>query len=241
MVHLWVDTEADPKTTDRSERQVRSQSFHSSIILHIPNKIPNKTLDPNKTHAHTTRMTKSTPPTDPTVINPILEALIDREASYPAIARAVGLTLDELFELLENPNMQAKIQRMQRLLDQRAALLTAANEAEALGALGASIESARGDEAKRADLVVEHRRAVRAGSTDLIAMLDDSLGELEGRFKRRTELTRTARAILVQARAARRPGAKAATGSGRFSVADRADNAAPTGQGSESRPLTAAA
>ncbi len=177
---------------------------------------------------------------NPDTVNDILEALLDREASYPAIARAVGITLDELFELLENPEMQAKIQRMQRLLDQRAALLLAANEAAAVGALGAAIESAREDEAMRADLVIAHRRAVRDGSDEMIAMLDNSLAQLDGRHRRRTETARTARSILVQARAARRPGAKTAPGSGRFSVTDRTPD--PLAEPKpEAQPLTAAA
>jgi len=173
---------------------------------------------------------------NPDTVNAVLEALIDREASYPAIARAVGLTLDELFELLENPDMQAKIQRMQRLLDQRAALLTAANEAEALGALGASIEASRADEAKRADLVIEQRRAVRAGSTELVAMLDDSLAQLEGRHRRRTETMRTARAILTQARAARRVGPK-----GHQPTTQRPQSDPPLATTTIAEPLNAAA
>ncbi|MFG0293821.1 MAG: hypothetical protein ACF8MJ_11820 [Phycisphaerales bacterium JB050] len=154
--------------------------------------------------------------TKPETVNAVLEALLDREASYPAIARSVGMTLDELFEFLENPDMQAKIQRMQRLLNQRAALLTAANEA------------AREDEAKRANLVIERRRAIQNEvGPELIAMLDDSIAHLDGRHRRRVETMRTARSILTQARAASRPGANAAAGSGRLAQTEHPNDSAP--------------
>ena len=180
--------------------------------------------------------------TKPETVNAVLEALLDREASYPAIARSVGMTLDELFEFLENPDMQAKIQRMQRLLNQRAALLTAANEAAAVGALGAAIDAAREDEAKRANLVIERRRAIQNEvGPDLIAMLDDSLAHLDGRHRRRVETMRTARSILTQARAARRPGAKTAPGSGRLAMTEHPNESTQAAAPDKTQSLTAAA
>ncbi|MFG0292306.1 MAG: hypothetical protein ACF8MJ_04050, partial [Phycisphaerales bacterium JB050] len=116
--------------------------------------------------------------TKPETVNAILEALIDPDATYRAIAKVVGMTLDELFELLETPEMQAKIQRMQRLLDQRAALLTAANEAEAMGTLAYTVQTIRADEKHRAELFVERTKARMAGEDATVREYDSVIRDL---------------------------------------------------------------
>ncbi|MFI4854448.1 MAG: hypothetical protein ACIAQF_05645 [Phycisphaerales bacterium JB065] len=148
--------------------------------------------------------------TKPETVNAILEALIDPDATYRAIAKVVGMTLDELFELLETPEMQAKIQRMQRLLDQRAALLTAANEAEAMGTLAYTVQTIRADEKHRAELFVERTKARMAGEDATVREYDSVIRDLDARFRRLAEAARSARATLLQARAARsRSGSRA--------------------------------
>jgi len=136
-------------------------------------------------------------------VNAVLEALLDRDATYRGIARSVGMTLDELFELLETPEMQAKILRMQRLLDQRAALLTAAHEAEAMGTLAYTVQTIRADEKHRAELFIERTKARLAGQESSVRECDSVLRDLDTRFKRLAEAARSARATLLQARASR--------------------------------------
>jgi hypothetical protein len=153
--------------------------------------------------------------TKPETVNAILEALLDRDATYRGIARAAGMTIDDLFELLETPEMQAKIQRMQRLLDQRAALLTAANEAEAMGTLAYTVQTIRSDEKHRAELFIERTKARMAGEEVTVRECESVARDLDARFKRLAEAARSARATLLQARASRaRSGSRSDSQSG---------------------------
>jgi len=148
-------------------------------------------------------MITTTPAIDPTLVNLILAGLIDREKPLDALAADVGMDLDELLDLLENPDLQAKIQRLQRVLDQRAALLNAAAEATAIGALSALMEQARTDQAQR-DRLLAQRNTEQPDDPEHAQRIDDQLAELDRRFKKLTEAARSARATLSHARTSRR-------------------------------------
>ena len=145
-------------------------------------------------------MITTTPTLDPTLVNLILAGLLEREKPLDALAAEVGMEFDDLLDLLETPEMQAKVQRLQRVLDQRAALLTAAAESTAIGALTTLMEQARSDQTQREQLLAEQREA----QPDDAAKADARLSELDHRFRKLTETARSARATLSHARVSRR-------------------------------------
>lgn len=148
-------------------------------------------------------MITTTTALDPTLVNLILTGLLERETPLDTLATDVGMDLDELLQFLENPEMQAKVQRLQRVLDQRAALLTAAAESTAIGALTALMEQARNDQTARDQLLAE-QHATKPEDTAHAARIESQLAELDRRFKKLTEAARSARATLSHASTLRR-------------------------------------
>lgn len=148
-------------------------------------------------------MITTTTALDPTLVNLILTGLLERETPLDALAADVGMDLDELLQFLEHPDMQAKVQRLQRVLDQRTALLTAAAESTAIGALTALMEQARNDQTAREQLRAE-QHAAKPEDTAHAARIENGLTELDRRFKKLTEAARSARATLAHSRTVRR-------------------------------------
>ncbi len=147
-------------------------------------------------------MITTTPAIDPTLVNLILSGLLERDKPLDALATEVGMEFDDLLDLLETPEMQAKVQRLQRVLDQRAALLNAAAESTAIGALTALIEQTHTDQTQREQLLAEQRDA-KPEDTAHAARIEKQLANLDLRFKKLTEAARSARATLSHARSHR--------------------------------------
>jgi hypothetical protein len=149
-------------------------------------------------------MITTTPAIDPQTVETVLVALLDPEATLPAVARASGMTVDALLELLETPEMQAKLERLQRVLDQRARLLAISAETAALGALSAQMSEIRQTEAEHTRLTSAREAALASDDPAAAKRAEDSLAQLEARFRKRTETARSARATLTHARSRER-------------------------------------
>ena len=142
-----------------------------------------------------------TPAISPNTLNTILHALLDPDQTLADIARTVGLHLDKLMLLLDSPDMQEKIERTQRLLDQRARLLASSTEAAAAGALTTLIEEVRATQADRAQLTRARSDAMLAGKAAELQYADLGIKHLDDRFRQLAEAARSARALLTQSRA----------------------------------------
>jgi hypothetical protein len=141
-----------------------------------------------------------TPAVSPNKLDTILHALLDPDQSYADIARTVGVPLNRLMLILDTPEVQEQIQRMQRLLDQRARLLVSSNEAAASGALTALIEEVRTSKASRDELTGALCEAKLGAKTAEAEYAEIGLKHLDDRFKKLTEAARCARALLAQSR-----------------------------------------
>jgi hypothetical protein len=149
-------------------------------------------------------MITTTPAIDPDTVNAILSALITPETTLNHLAESLGLEFDELLELIESPEMTAKIERLQRVLDQRVRLLTSAGEQEALGALSASIEHTRTSQKQREQLVQDQQNALEAEDEDAFALATEAIEAIDARSKEFNDAARSARSILAHSRAQRR-------------------------------------
>ena len=141
-----------------------------------------------------------TPAVTPNKLDSILHALLDPDLSYADIAKTVGVPLNRLMLILDTPEVQEQIQRMQRLLDQRARLLASSSEAAATGALTALIEEVRTTRESRAELTKALCEAKLSGTTAGIEYAEIGLKHVDDRFRKLTEAARCARALLAQSR-----------------------------------------
>lgn len=141
-----------------------------------------------------------TPAVSPNKLDSILHALLDPDLSYADVAKTVGVPLNRLMLILDTPEVQEHIQRMQRLLDQRARLLASSSEAAATGALTALIEEVRTTRESRAELTKALCEAKLSGTTAGIEYAEIGLKHVDDRFRKLTEAARCARALLAQSR-----------------------------------------
>jgi len=141
-----------------------------------------------------------TPAVTPNKLDSILHALLDPDLSYADVAKTVGVPLNRLLLILDAPEVQEHIQRMQRLLDQRARLLASSSEAAATGALTALIEEVRTTRESRAELTKALCEAKLSGTTAGIEYAEIGLKHVDDRFRKLTEAARCARALLAQSR-----------------------------------------
>ena len=141
-----------------------------------------------------------TPAVTPNKLDSILHALLDPDLSYADVAKTVGVPLNRLMLILDAPEVQEHIQRMQRLLDQRARLLASSSEAAATGALTALIEEVRTTRESRAELTKALCEAKLRGTTAGIEYAEIGLKHVDDRFRKLTEAARCARALLAQSR-----------------------------------------
>jgi len=118
----------------------------------------------------------------------------------PAVARAAGMTVDALLELLETPEMAAKLERLQRIVDMRAKLLATTAETAALGALTAHMAETRTGEAERTQVANALKAAHARKDEPSIQRAQLAIAELDARSKKLTESARSARATLTHAR-----------------------------------------
>lgn len=141
-----------------------------------------------------------TPAVTPNKLDSILHALLDPDLSYADVAKTVGVPLNRLMLILDAPEVQEHIHRMQRLLDQRARLLASSSEAAATGALTALIEEVRTTRESRAELTKALCEAKLSGTTAGIEYAEIGLKHVDDRFRKLTEAARCARALLAQSR-----------------------------------------
>ncbi len=145
-------------------------------------------------------MITTTPALDPRTVETVLVAILDPEATLPAVARAAGMSVDALLELLESPEMKPKLERLQRVTDMRAKLLATTAETAALGALSAHMVEIHESEAERTKLASARKAALANKDRAAIERADSALAELDARFRKRTEAAKSARATLTHAR-----------------------------------------
>ena len=77
-------------------------------------------------------MQTKTNQTDPAVLDTLLKTLLQDGATLPGIAARMKLTMADLLELIERPDVQRTLQRLRTALTQRAEIVALSAETAAL-------------------------------------------------------------------------------------------------------------
>ncbi len=134
-------------------------------------------------------------------LDTLLSALLDPQIPLEGVARAVGLTVDQLITLLDKPAMQDRLTRLERALAQRSRLVTVASQTAAVGALSTVIDELRSTGEQRAELESALAAAQAEDDEEAIDEAATALIALDHRTRQLTEIARSARSLLSFARA----------------------------------------
>ncbi|MFU8828277.1 MAG: hypothetical protein ACNA8P_02480 [Phycisphaerales bacterium] len=138
-------------------------------------------------------------PVDPQLLDTVLRALLEDEATLPGIARRLSMSLADLLAFIEIPEVQRTLARLRTVMTQRAELIAITSETAALQNL-VSV-------GKDLDEIAEEQRsldeeAADLDSSDKAAIVENTRARKLNaqRSKDRIESARAARASLSHAR-----------------------------------------
>jgi|GEM_PF-3454897 len=148
-------------------------------------------------------MQTKTNQTDPAVLDTLLKALLQDGATLPGIAARMTLTMADLLELIERPEVQRSLQRLRTALTQRAEIVALSTETAALqnlASVGDDLEEISQEQAMIDDEIDSLRGSEDSADRARIADFKRAKAVLAQRAKDRVESARAARAALSHAR-----------------------------------------
>lgn len=157
---------------------------------------------------HHNRQTQPNASTHPATLSPdeldrLLQALLDHEIDFPAVAARLGLSIADLAALVTSPDIRQTLETLRQALSQRARLLSVTSETAALGALCTVMDELGDASERREALEAEKAAAEKQADTTKAEAVANALAALIARDKQLAELSRCARATLTYARATR--------------------------------------
>ncbi|MCR9217694.1 MAG: hypothetical protein NXI14_10905 [bacterium] len=141
--------------------------------------------------------------TDPDLLDTLLKALLQDGATLPGIAARMKLTMADLLELIERPDVQRSLQRLRTALTQRAEIVALSTESAALqnlASVGDDLEEISQEQAMIDDEIDALRGSEDSADRARIADFKRAKAVLAQRAKDRVESARAARAALSHAR-----------------------------------------
>ena len=148
-------------------------------------------------------MQTKTNQTDPAVLDTLLKALLQDGATLPGIAARMQLSMADLLELIERPEVQRSLQRLRTALTQRAEIVALSTETAALqnlASVGSDLEEISQEQAMIDDEIDSLRGSESSADRARIADFKRAKAVLAQRAKDRVESARAARAALSHAR-----------------------------------------
>jgi hypothetical protein len=148
-------------------------------------------------------MQTKTNQTDPDLLDTLLKALLQDGATLPGIAARMKLTMADLLELIERPDVQRSLQRLRTALTQRAEIVALSTESAALqnlASVGSDLEEISQEQAMIDDEIDTLRGSEDSEDRARIAEFKRAKAVLTQRAKDRVESARAARAALSHAR-----------------------------------------
>jgi hypothetical protein len=148
-------------------------------------------------------MQTKTNQTDPELLDTLLKALLQDGATLPGIAARMKLTMADLLELIERPEVQRSLQRLRTALTQRAEIVALSTESAALqnlASVGSDLEEISQEQAMIDDEIDTLRGSEDSEDRARIAEFKRAKAVLTQRAKDRVESARAARAALSHAR-----------------------------------------
>jgi hypothetical protein len=148
-------------------------------------------------------MQTKTNQTDPELLDTLLKALLQDGATLPGIAARMKLTMADLLELIERPEVQRSLQRLRTALTQRAEIVALSSETAALqnlASVGDDLEEIAQEQAMIDDEIDTLRGSEDSDDRARIAEFKRAKAVLTQRAKDRVESARAARAALSHAR-----------------------------------------
>lgn len=162
---------------------------------HPPPKNPNKPLAPRPAPAHTVPMqTKpnQSDPIDPALLDAVLRALLEEDATFPSIAAKLALSVADLLAFIEQPEVQKTLLHLRTALTQRAEIVALSSETAALQSL-ASVGKDLDDIAAERAAIEEKARHTKPDDKAAHAEFDRARRQNDKRSKDRIESARAAR------------------------------------------------
>lgn len=166
---------------------------------HPHRKKPNKTLATTPPPAHTGGMQTKPNHIDPGLLDTVLRALLDEDATFPAIAAKLSLSIADLLAFIEQPEVQETLLRLRTALTQRAEIVALSSETAALQNL-ANLGKDLDDIAAEREAIEAKAKQTRPDDKAACAELDRDRKRNDKRSKDRIESARAARNTLAHAR-----------------------------------------
>src|SRR5690606_27932882 len=94
----------------------------------------------------------------PDELDSLLQALLDHEIDFPAVAARLGLSIADLAALVTSPDIRQTLETLRQALSQRARLLSVTSETAALGAL-CTVMDELGDASERREALEAEKAA----------------------------------------------------------------------------------
>ncbi|MFG0293713.1 MAG: hypothetical protein ACF8MJ_11270 [Phycisphaerales bacterium JB050] len=144
-------------------------------------------------------MRTNTNPIDPDLLDAVLKALLDEDATFPSIAADLNLSIADLLAFIEQPEVQQTLVRLRTALTQRAEIVALSSETAALQTL-ATVGKDLDDIAAERDAIEEKAKQTKPDDKAAQAELDRARKRNDKRSRDRIESARAARNTLAHAR-----------------------------------------
>jgi hypothetical protein len=136
---------------------------------------------------------------DPGLLDSVLRALLDEDATFPAIAAKLSLSIADLLAFIEQPEVQETLLRLRTALTQRAEIVALSSETAALQNL-ANLSKDLDDIAAERETIEAKAKQTKPDDKAAQAELDRVRKRNDKRSKDRIESARAARNTLAHAR-----------------------------------------
>jgi len=136
---------------------------------------------------------------DPQLLDAVLRALLEEDATFPCIAAKLGLSIADLLAFIEQPEVQETLLRLRTALTQRAEIVALSSETSALQNLASVGKDLDAIAAERA-AIEEKAKHTKPDDKAAHAQFDRARRQNDKRSKDRIESARAARNALAHAR-----------------------------------------